>query len=278
MMNKKIMFAVSVLLLTMLACAIPGQGTASTPAPTVDPVQINAMVAETVSAVLEQTALAPTAAQPATATSEPIPTPTPNLVLQSSITSQPDGTNFFVDEEAGFNISIPPGWLPVRIDQIEYYDSFSLPQATDPNVQTALLNINTLDPNVYRLFIFDLQDGHLQSGFVNNINIVWKLDTSISLETEDQIKATAEALPSAVPGLVVTSSSISKTASNISIGMILSEINSQNSDGSQLILFQKQVILNVEAGLLILTFTTEQGIKDATLPFFDTMIESLKLY
>ena len=64
---------------------------------------------------------------------------------------------------------VPPGWLPVRIDQLEYYDAFSLPQAADPNLQTALMQINSLDPKVHRLFIFDLQEGHLQSGFVNNV-------------------------------------------------------------------------------------------------------------
>ena len=278
MMNKRIMFAASILILTMLACGLQGSPTASPSAPTVDPAQLNAIIAETVSAVLEQTALAPTSTPLATATPQPEPSATPTFWPQTSTNLQLDGTNFFLDERAGFNISIPPGWLPVRIDQIEYYDAFSLPQAADPKVQTALMNINTLDPNIYRLFIFDLQDGHLEGGFVNNVNFIWLIDNSISLETEDEIKATAEALPSTVPGLVVTSYAISKTINDIPIGMILSETTGQREDGSELKLFQKQIFLNVEEGYLTITFTTEQGIKDATLPFFDSIIESLKIY
>ena len=281
MMKKRrpYLFAASLLVLAAMACAIPGQGTASAPAPTVDPAQLDAIVAETVAAVLQQTALAPTATQPATATIEPAAelsvTTTP--LPQSSITNQADGTSFYVDEKAGFNVTIPAGWLPVRIDQLEYYDAFSLPQAADPTIQSALMDINDLDPKVYRLFIFDLQDGHLQSGFVNNVNIVWDQGSSISLKTEDDIKATAESLPSVVPGLVVKSASVSKTLSDILIGVILSEVPTKNKDGADLVLVQKQVLLNVKDGLLVFTFTTEQGIKDATLPFFDTLVESIQL-
>lgn len=279
MMNKhqSILFAIFILFLTTLACAIPGQGDASVPTPTVDPAQLNAIVAETVAAVLQQTALAPTVTQAVTATSQPTPSATATPLEQSSITSQLDGTALFVDEKAGFTLTIPPGWLPVRIDQIEYYDSFSLPQAADPSVQTALMDINDLDPNVFRLFIFDLQDGHVQNGFVNNVNVIWSLDSTLALETEEEIQKTADELPSVVPGLIVTSTTVSETISGIPVGIILSEIKGQNSNGAELALFQKQVFLNLEEGSLTVTFTTEEGIKDATLPFFDIIIESIKL-
>jgi len=282
MMNKRrsIMFAASILVLAMMACGVPQGRTASTPAPTVDPAQLDVIVAETVSAVLQQTALAPTATQPATATSQPLdatPQATATSLPQSSITNQSDGNALYVDEKAGFNLLVPPGWLPVRIDQLEYYDAFSLPQAADPNVQSALMVINTLDPTVYRLFIFDLQDGHLQNGFVNNINIVWQKGDPIALKSDEGIKKVADALPASTPGLVVTSSSVSKTLSGVSIGVILSDIPNKKSDGTDLPLFQKQVLLNVKEGVLILTFTTETGIKDATLPFFDNLVESIKL-
>jgi hypothetical protein len=277
MMNKRrpLIFAVS-LLLTTLACAIPGQQAASVPTPTVDAALLDAIVAETVSAVLQQTALAPTAVPAATATPPATPSATSTPLQQSSITIQADGTTFFADEKAGFNLTIPPGWLGVRIDQIEYYDAFSLPQAADPLVQTALMDINDMDPQRNRLFIFDLQDGHLQSGFINNVEVVWGT-APLSLKTDDEIEVLAASLPFAVPGLVVQSFSVTETASNIQIGIIVSEIDSQKEDGTELVLFQKHVFINVKSGKVVLIFTTEQGIKDATLPFFDSMIESIQL-
>jgi hypothetical protein len=276
--SKTILLAVSSLVFAMLACAIPGQA-ASIPTPTVDSAQLDAIVAETVSAALQLTASAATPTPPATSTSLPTiePTASSTPLPQSSITQQADGTSLFVDQIAGFNMLIPPGWLPVRIDQLEYYDAFSLPQAADPNLQTALMQINSLDPKIHRLFIFDLQDGHMQSGFVNNVKVVLNDGLSISLKTDEEIKATAAALPETVPGLVVQSSSVAETASGIQIGVIISDLKSQKEDGTPLALFQKQVLLNVKGGVLVITFTTEQGIKDATLPFFDTMIESIQL-
>jgi hypothetical protein len=277
--RKKILLAISSLVFASLACLLQGTGAAPSVSPTVDPVQLDAIVAETVAAALQLTASAATPTPAATSTSTPTiePTASSTPLPQSSITLEVDGTSFFVDEISGFNMIVPPGWLPVRIDQLEYYDAFSLPQAADPNLQTALMQINSLDPKVHRLFIFDLQDGHLQSGFVNNVNIVLNADSSISLKTDDEIKAAAAALPEVVPGLVVQSSAVTETASGILLGVILSDLNSQKEDGAKLALFQKQVLLNVKGGVLVITFTTEQGIRDATLPFFDGMIESIQL-
>jgi hypothetical protein len=59
--------------------------------------------------------------------------------------------------------------------------------------------------------------------------------------------------------------------------VILSGIDEKNLDGVDVSIHQKQVYLNPPAGTLVITFTTEQDFKDATLPFFDAMIESIKL-
>ncbi|MCC7117221.1 MAG: hypothetical protein IT310_01745 [Anaerolineales bacterium] len=270
------LFTAAVLGLTLLACAVSGTATAPPP-PTVDSTQLDLVIAQTVSAALAQTASAPTATSAASATPVPEPTATPTAIPQTSITHQPDGNAIFLDEKANYALSIPPGWLPIRIDQMEYYDAFSLPQAAEPAFQAALLNISALDPDIHRLFIFDIQDGHLQNDFVNNVNLLWQLDQPLALETEDQVKALAEALPAQSPGLTVTGYSIAKNSEEIPIGIILSESTVIKEDGSEIKLFQKQVLVNLESGSLILTFTSDAEIKDATLPAFDGMIESLSL-
>lgn len=281
MKKQKYLLAILFLMLTAFACALPGQNTASPSAPTIVPGQLETIVAEKVNAALAQTQQA----MPLPATSTPeisvTATETPSTEAmgpQSSITNQEDGTKLFVDDKAGFQITISPGWLPLRTTEVEYLDAFSLPQASSPVVQDALVAIQDSDSNVYRLFIFDLQDGHTQNEFVNNVSIIFNSDASISLETEAELKATADSLPAAVPGLVVTSSSISNTLNEIPIGIILSEISSQKKDGSELKLSQKQVFLNLRKGSLVITFTTEQGMKDATLPAFDVMIDSIRIF
>jgi hypothetical protein len=259
----------------MLACAIPGIPAASTsvPAPAVDDGRLQTMVAGTVAAALAQT-------EQAAPTREPTRPPTPTeeaLTAGSSLAAQADGTVLFVDERAKFQVSISPGWLPVRINEQEYLDAFALPAAADAGVQSELMDIKTLDPNIFRLFVYDLQDGHLISGVITGIDFVWDVEGVISLENDAGIKETASDLAASTPGLNATSATLSSNTNGIPLGIILAEIPGYTFEGAEVVLFQKHVYLNLPAGMLIASFTTEQNFKDATLPFFDTMIETIKI-
>jgi hypothetical protein len=184
----------------------------------------------------------------------------------------------FVDDVARFQLNVSPGWLPVRINEQEYYDAFSLPVASDAAVQRALMNIKTLDPNTFRLFVYDLQDGHMINGVITGVNFVWDPQGSIPLDGEAGIKEAASKLSASIPNLNVDSYSVSATTTNgIPIGIILSNIPGKTFQGTDVVLFQKQVYLNLPAGTLVVSFTTEQNFKDATLPFFDTMVETIKI-
>jgi hypothetical protein len=270
-------------LLSIMACAIPGIPSSSTsvPVPVVDNDRLQTMVAGTVAAAIAKTEqAAPTAETP----SENVPTPskTPASTDEitapgSSLTAQDDGTILFVDEHAKFQVNISPGWLPVRINEQEYLDAFSLPAAADAAVQSELTDIKTLDPNIFRLFVYDLQDGHLISGVITGIDFVWDVEGVISLENDAGIQEAADDLAASTPGLNVTSSSVTSTANEIPIGIILCELAGETFSGADAMLFQKHVHLNLPSGVLIISFTTEQNFKDATLPFFDTMIETIKI-
>ncbi len=277
--RQPIFFAASLLVLTMLACALPGQTTASTPAPTFDSARLDTMIAETVTAAIAQTQQAePTATQAPINTPVPTETPSPTLVVSgSSLTQQSDGTTLFADNEGGYQLNVAPGWLPVRINEQEYYDAYTLEAAADTAVQDALMSIQKMDPNDFRLFIYDLQDGHLQNGFLTNINLIWDRTGTISLENEDGIKELAAILPSSMPNLVVQSSAIATNANDVKTGMILSEMPTKAANGTDITIVQKQVFINLETGVLVITFTTDKALQDATMPFFDTLVESIKL-
>lgn len=283
-MNNRRQYLITLfLLMTMLACVVPGLTSASTPAPGFDTGQLETMVAGTVSAAIAQTKrAAPTGSQPdpvstveSTATAAPAEA-TPGTAA-SSLTPQDDGTILYVDGTARFQLNVSPGWLPVRINEQEYYDAFSLPVAADAAVQRALMNIKTLDPNTFRLFIYDLQDGHMQNGVITNVNFVWDPAGSISLDGEAGIRKAAQDLEVSIPNLSVNSSSVTSTANGLPIGLIISDIPGKTFEGTDVVLFQKQVHLNLPAGTLVISFTTEQNFKDATVPFFDTMVETLKI-
>jgi hypothetical protein len=273
MNHRRTVFIALFCLISMLACAIPGVPTTSTsvPAPAVDDDRLQTMVAGTVAAAIAQT-------EQAAPTHEPTPTPTEEAITTgSSLAAQADGTILFVDERAKFQVNISPGWLPVRINEQEYLDAFALPAAADAAVQSELMDIKALDPNIFRLFVYDLQDGHLISGVITGIDFVWDVGGAISLENDTGIQETAEDLATSTPGLNATSATVSSNANGIPLGIILSEIPGYTFEGAEVVVFQKHVYLNLPAGILIVSFTTEQNFKDATLPFFDTIIETIKI-
>src|SRR3990172_1455662 len=282
MTNRRILFPALILLLGILACAVPGFPSASDSSPLVDTGQLETMVVETVELAIVQTRQAaphPTGTPQKTAepTQPPASTEAPLEGNGSSLAAQSDGTVLFVDELARFQLNVSPGWLPLRINEQEYYDAFSVPAASNAAVQRALMNIKTLDPNTFRLFIYDLQDGHMINGVITSVNFLWDPQGSISLEGEADIKEAAEALATSIPNLNLDSYSIASTANEIPIGVVLSNIPGKTFEGTDVVLSQKQVYLNLPAGMLVVSFTTEQDFKDATLPFFDTMIETLKI-
>ncbi len=137
-MNKKRTFFISLIFLVTIACVVPGlSSTPPTPifAPTVDTGAIEMRVAGTVSAALAQTEQAqPTVTSTFPATPPPIsttpaPTGTPTATAnpsQSTLTQQADGSTLFVDERAGYKVTVPAEWLAVRVDEQEYLDAFSL--------------------------------------------------------------------------------------------------------------------------------------------------------
>lgn len=279
MMNSrsKILIAAMILFLSVLACAVPTLPV-SQPTPTFDAVALETMVAEKVSAALQETANASTVAPPATVTARPpAETSTPEVIpLGSTLTKQEDGSILFVDDRAGYEVTVPAGWLAVRIDGREYLDAFTLAEAVDPAVQRSLLAVQNQDPNKFRLFAFDTQDGHIQSNFVTNINFLWDQQNGMSLADDTDLKEIAASLPSVIPGIKILTTEIIATAGGISIGSISSEWITQTTDNPSVPVYQKQVFLKAGTGTLAITFTTTGGLKDTILPAFDAMIETIE--
>jgi hypothetical protein len=268
--------AALILLTAALACVVPGMESASTIPPTPD-TRLGTMVAETVSAALAETALA---ASPETPSPTPSPEPTAVPAAQyelpgSALETQEDGSTLFVDENAGYQITVPAGWLAVRVNEKEFYDAFLLPEVADERMQSALQGIQEQDPASFRLFVLDTMEGHVQNEIVTNVNLIWDPRAAFSFESEDDLQDIASQLPLQVDGLSVISAQVVVPPSGIVYGEIESEIGGLNALGQQVVLYQKIAIFNLKAGALIVTFTTESGFTDATLPLFEGMLETV---
>ena len=282
MNTRRALFVTLILLTTILACVVPGLPAASQPAPTVD-TRLDMMVAETVSAALEQTRQAlPIATIAPVSTSTPrttaTPSPTPDMDDSgSTINRFEDGTAQFIDTKAGYEISLPTGWLPIRINSQEYLDAWLLPELTNPAMQRSLSSIENMNPDELRLFVLDIQAGHAEIDFITNINFYWDETNDMSLETDEDLKAEVAALPKVLAGLEVTASELSATAGGIPIGVITSKTPITTLDGVNIELSQKMVFVKTNIGILTITLSTIEELKQAVLPQFDAIIETFTI-
>ena len=294
-MNKKLTFFICVVFLSMItACVIPGFSTPAAPifAPTADTGAIETRVAGTVSAVLAQTEQAqPTARAtfPETATPPPIsttPAPTSTVtstpevnLAQSTLTQQADGSTLFIDERAGYEVTIPADWLTVRVDQKEYLDAFSLEEAANANIQQSLLSVQSEAPNTFRLLAVDTQPTHIQNDFVTDMRFVLDEQKKIDLSSDADLLAIAEKIPASAEAFRfgVTSMEIITSPSGQQFGVIEAESSFTNPTGAKVPIYQKQVFFNTASGTQSITLTTLFDLKETLLPTFDTMLGTIKV-
>ena len=270
--------AAALLMTAALACALPFQD-ASVPPPTPD-TRVGTSVAGTVAAAMDltATALVPTATIPPTSTPAPTETATPEESgAGSSLTAQADGSTLFVDERAGYRVTIPAGWLAVRINEQEYLDAFLLPQAADDTIQKALLSIQNQNPDVTRLFVVDLMEGHMPKGLVTNVNIVWDEPFEIDFETDEELQALADEAAKAAVGPTVQSVNFVVPTNGDVYGEIVLETQGLTPSGESASIYQKLTVFDLPKGTLYITLTVESGFADTVLPYFTAMLDTLAI-
>jgi hypothetical protein len=289
-MSMKRIFFICLMFLAAIACVVPGLSTASAPvfAPTVDTGAIETRVAGTVSAAIAQTEQAqPTAtatfpATPPPISTTPAPTETPTLVAnnsQSTLIQQSDGSTLFVDDRAGYEVTIPAEWLTVRVDGPEYLEAFSLEEAATANIQQSLLSVQTEDPNTFRLLAIDTQPSHIQNDLVTDMRFVLDEQKYISLSSDADLQTIAQRIPASaeVFRFEVTSVNIITSPSGVKFGVIEAESSFTDPAGTEVPIYQKQVFFNTKSGTQSIIFTTAADLKQTTLPAFDTMLETISM-
>jgi len=277
----RISLIASTLVLTIFGCAMPGLTPVSAPAPTADTVLLVTIVAETVAAALEETA---SAVAPIPTSTPTLPPPTETATASAEVTAsgslltkRDDGSTLFADQRGGYELIVPAGWLALRVNEQEYLDAWTLPETADPAIQRSLTSIQNQDPNQFRLFVLDTQEGHVQGGFVTNINILWNQNETITLDDFTYLDSVAAELPNAIPGAEVLSTELTTTSNNIPMGIVTLQWTTQTEEGATVTVFQKQVYFRLNAGSLVITLTTSNELMDTVLPAFDAMIETFAI-
>ena len=293
-MQKK--WITPLLLLTLIltsGCAMPAlpfldAAPAANPAPTaVDADTLATLVADSVAQKVAQTleALPPTALPTATATQTQLPTAIPTEIPATATATAIDypetGSALLAEEDAlvyydysgGYQLTTPANWLAIRPGEAEYTQVWGMPIASTPEVNNALQSMQSLDPNNFRLFILDVQDGHFDNGVLSTINLYSVPANDATLA--EIVAQTVLELPETIIGLVVTDSRITQASNGMRMGVATAEWDVQLLVSGNVRMYQQQAIFLIKDRALVITLSSTLDFKDTILPDFKTLLDSL---
>jgi len=279
MKQKRGFLTIVALGLTALACAVPALpfGAASAPTAFSTPDnRLEVMVAETVSAAIVMTQQAlPTATEAA-----PTPMPTATLAATATLSADSvldyntDGSSTFIDLLGKYQLTVPMQWLTVRINAPEYDTALGSLEAENPSIQNSLKIIKEQDPNVFRLFMLDTNEEHVDGGFVTNVNLVWDPQMEASFENASDLNTIAEALPATLKDSEILSTSLRSTTNQAPYGIVTIKTPATTQGGTDISIYQKLAFFDLPVGTLTITLSTTETWQETVEPSFDEFINS----
>jgi len=247
---------------------------------TTNPDAFGTMVASTAQAFMTQTMEAlptPTATTPAATET---PTSTPSVTKTSTnttdiptLTKMEDGTTQFLDYQAGVKLTVPSGWLAVRLGQQEYLDAQD--SATDnPVLLHSLAAIQDLDPAIYRLHAFNTQEGYTYGGEGSRISVLF-----IEGDTQElELIAEAEVQPKDFEGYELITSKYQIRTDGLELFTLEENWQVESSTKQQVMVYHKRVVFKVSNGTIYIDLSIPSEIKDNGLLVFQTLIDQLSLF
>lgn len=230
----------------------------------------------TVDSSARETALAGTALAFGTAT--PIPSPTETLIptpkisnYGTSLVIQEDGSALFIDHKAGMQLTIPVGWLPVRVNEDEFYKAYSLDVVLEnPAIADRLTNTQSANLDFHRLDAIDIRDGHIPDGVITVINVIFQEGDKRTLEQWAKAEISKKQ-PFAGFKWILTS--YPRTADGTRVLQIEESWDAQQKAR----VYYRGIFFSLPSGTVVLDLYTNNEFKDTVLPEFEQVVNSLTL-
>lgn len=258
----------SILIGSILLFTVYGCGRAA-PAPTVQPTGVETSLARTASAKQTQGANLSTATPSPTATQ--ILTPTPRISLNGTSLEEMDNqATLFTDHKLGYQLTFPSGWLPVRINEDEYYKAFTLDAiAGNPTFVKFLTILQNQDSDYIRVAALDIRPEQAEKGFVSGITVVLQPETTITVDEWAKIESTR----ANTKGYQLLSMRFEELESKTRVLIREESWDSSNEKKA----YRKRVFFTLPSGVLTIDFETGMDAKEALLPEFDQAINSFEM-
>ena len=247
-------------------------GCGKSSAPITNPPAVETSLASTARALAKQTETA----NPVTVTPSPTATitftPTPGISINgTSLVMRDDQSTLFTDHRAGIQLIIPAGWMPVRVNEDEYYQAFTAEVVlANPALNERLTQIQDANLDTFRLDAFDIRDGHIPNGVISDINVLYQAGDTRSLEQWRQAEAKSR---KPFKNFRLVNMLYPKTADGTRVLMIEQTWSKNQSTA----IYYRRVIFSLRNGTLALDFYTNKDFKDTVLPDFEQVVNSVTL-
>lgn len=273
--NVSIELAGVVIFMTILACVLPGQAAQPQLVVATDPNALSTFIAGTAQVLADQTAQAASPTLPVPTAAEVPPTataiPTPNLSAQNTLLAfQADGSAIFSDYKAGVEIRLAPIWMPMRINEPEFYTAWETDFVSKNNDVIEKMNsYQTEDVSIIRLVGFDVRPGYIFNRQYTYIGLVYQAGNFSSLQEWEKYES--EQL------IYVDSKFIGSRGFQNSNGVELMEVEKSSAGKFDGHLYFKTVIFSVPGGTYFVDLYCDLANKDMVIADFNVIIDSIKL-
>jgi hypothetical protein len=266
------LISLGVLFLVVACVTAPAVPTQPAP-PTTDPNALSTMVADIAGTYMTQTAeAAPPASLPTETPASAVTEPPVASQSGTSLTKVEDGSTQFIDNVAGIQLTVPAGWIAVRLSEPEYTQVWEL-TAGDAVLQHALEGVQNLDPNQYRLIAFNTQADYVYQGQGSQINVVFFQDDARTLE---QV-AEEERQPQVLTNYQLISSEFQVRPDTHQLFVIEEQWQETSSTNAPVTIYNKGVFFKVASGTVAVELSVAFDIKHEVVPAFDQMIEQMSI-
>jgi len=266
-MKTKIYIAGSILVLAILACAVPGL---SQPVPSAfDPNTIPTMVALTADAAMTQTAVV----------ASPIPAEAATPSLEGTTLEQlPNGGTKYTDNQMGFEISFPVGWLTLRPNSDEF-GSALVNEAVKNDLLRAQMELDLADyeAGVDRLYSYPLLPDIEKNFAFGFSKLKWDEDDSVPID-DKTMGEMVRFVESSVPGFRADTVQTYENANHVKLVEIGGQFSISNDQGDVIPFYMTYFLFKPTNGTsALMTFTYLKDYKTTIAPDVMSSINSIKL-
>ena len=259
----------SILIGFVLLFGVYGCGQAAA-TPTIDPAAETSLASTAVALAKQTEAVTPVTMTPSLTTTQTL-TPTPKISLNgTSLEARKDRGTLFTDHKLGYQLTFPSGWLPVRINEDEYYKAFTLDAvAGNPTIVKFLTVLQNQDSNYIRVAALDIRPKQAKNGFVSGISVILQPETDITVEEW----AETESVRANAKGYQLLSLRFEEMTPGTRV-LIREESWDSPTDEK---VYRKRVFFTIPSGVLTIDFETGLDAKETLLSEFDQLVNSFTM-